>query len=106
MRVIFHPEAHAEMIEQARYSLIRPVPRATFCVMDTLAEIEAAVEALPPDEKEELLRFIAARLREETVSSSLQHQFGRSKRGFPVSKGRVPFTSADVARIESNSEEA
>ena len=30
--------------------------------MSTLAEIEAAVEALPPEQKEELLRFLAARL--------------------------------------------
>jgi hypothetical protein len=31
--------------------------------MSTLAEIEAAAEALPREEKEELLRFLAARLR-------------------------------------------
>ena len=31
--------------------------------MSTLAEIEAAAEALPPDEKEELFRFLAARVR-------------------------------------------
>jgi hypothetical protein len=33
-----------------------------FFVMSTLAEIQAAVEALPPEQKEELLRFLAARL--------------------------------------------
>ena len=31
--------------------------------MDTLAEIEAAAEALPPEQKEQLLRFLAQRLR-------------------------------------------
>ncbi len=31
--------------------------------MDTLAEIEAAAEALPPEQKEELFRFLAERLR-------------------------------------------
>jgi len=32
--------------------------------MNTLAEIEAAAEALSPEQKEELFRFLAARLRE------------------------------------------
>jgi hypothetical protein len=31
--------------------------------MSTLAEIEAAVDALPAEEKQELLRFLATRLR-------------------------------------------
>jgi hypothetical protein len=31
--------------------------------MSTLIEIEAAAEALPPEQKEELFRFLAARLR-------------------------------------------
>jgi hypothetical protein len=31
--------------------------------MDTLAEIEAAADALPPDQKQELFLFLAARLR-------------------------------------------
>jgi hypothetical protein len=31
--------------------------------MSTLPEIEAAAEALPPEQKEELLQFLAARLR-------------------------------------------
>jgi hypothetical protein len=33
--------------------------------MSSLSEIEAAVEALPPADKQELLLFIAARLREQ-----------------------------------------
>ena len=70
-------------------------------VVNTLAEIEAAVESLPPNEKEELLRFIAARLRDETVTPHQQVELSRSRRGFPISKGRAPFTSADVARMES-----
>jgi hypothetical protein len=57
----------------------------------TLAEIEAAVKSLPQNQKEELLRFIKAFL-------------AGGKRNFPVSKGRIPFTSADVARIESESD--
>jgi hypothetical protein len=35
--------------------------------MSTLAEIEAAVESLPPEQKAELLRFLAARLRTEVT---------------------------------------
>jgi hypothetical protein len=31
--------------------------------MTTLADIEAAADALPPDQKQELLLFLAARLR-------------------------------------------
>ena len=68
--------------------------------VNTLAEIEAAVESLPPEKKEELLRFIAARLRDEPAAPPQPRDLSRSKRGFPISKGRAPFTSADVARIE------
>jgi len=68
--------------------------------VNTLAEIEAAVESLPPEKKEELLRFIAARPRDEPAAPSQPRELSRSKRGFPISKGRAPFTSADVARIE------
>jgi len=70
----------------------------------TLAEIEAAVESLPQDKQEELLRFIEARLRNEAAAPSQQTALGRSKRNFPTSKGRIPFTSADVARIELESD--
>jgi hypothetical protein len=34
-----------------------------FCLMSTLAEIEAAADALPTDQKQELILFLAARLR-------------------------------------------
>ena len=70
----------------------------------TLAEIEAAVESLPQDKQEELLRFIEARLRNGTAGRSHQPTLERSKRNFPISKGRIPFTSADVARIELESD--
>lgn len=72
--------------------------------MNTLAEIEAAVESLPHDKKEELLRFLIARLRNGEATHANQIPLGRSKRGFPVSKGRIPFTSADVGRIEVESD--
>lgn len=34
-----------------------------FCAMSTLAEIEAAADALPVEQKQELILFLAARLR-------------------------------------------
>ncbi|HEY4423589.1 MAG TPA: hypothetical protein VGN10_05235 [Pyrinomonadaceae bacterium] len=70
----------------------------------TLAEIEAAVESLPQDKQQELLRFIEARLLNGVPAATQQSTFGRSKRNFPTSKGRIPFTSADVARIEFESD--
>ncbi len=36
---------------------------ATLEAMTTLADIEAAADALPPDQQQELLLFLAARLR-------------------------------------------
>jgi len=72
--------------------------------VDTLDEIEAAVDSLPPDKKAELLRFIVARLSNGTTTPSQQIPLARSKRGFPISKGRIPFTSADVTRMELESD--
>ena len=39
--------------------------RATFSAMSTLAEIETAADSLPSEQKAELLRFLAMRLRRE-----------------------------------------
>lgn len=72
--------------------------------MKSLADIEAAAEALPPEQKEELLRFLAARLRQQPTASSLPLALSLSKREFPISKGRLPFTSADVSRIEAEAD--
>jgi hypothetical protein len=40
--------------------------------MSTLAEIEAAADSLSPEEKEELLRFLAMRLRKERPQPKLR----------------------------------
>ena len=40
-------------------------PRATLRGMSTLAEIETAADSLSSEEKEELLRFLAMRLRKD-----------------------------------------
>ena len=84
--------------------LFEAIPMCYGFVVNTLAEIEAAVESLPPHKKEELLRFIVARLRDEISPPSQRVEWSRSRRGFPISKGRLPFSSADVARIESQSD--
>lgn len=70
-------------------------------VVKSLADIEAAAESLPPEQKEELLRFLAERLRQQPTAPSPPLELSLSKRGFPISKGRLPFTSADVSRIEA-----
>jgi hypothetical protein len=75
----------------------------TVSVVNTLAEIEAAVQSLPQEKKEELLRFIVAHLHDEATPPQ-SAALARSKRGFPTSKGRIPFTSADVTRIEVESD--
>jgi hypothetical protein len=67
--------------------------------MSTLAEIEAAAEALPREQKEKLFHFLAARLRWQGSGRLEKKSFSRSKRGFPISRGRDFFASEDVARI-------
>jgi hypothetical protein len=71
--------------------------------MSTLTDIKAAVDLLPPEQKEELLRFLAQRLRERANDVS-PLTVASSKRGFPISKGRDHFTSADVGEIELEAE--
>ena len=77
------------------------IRRGIVFVVKTLAEIEAAVDSLPKDKQEELLRFIEARLRNGAAAFSQSDNLSHSKRSFPVSTGRTPFTSADVTRMES-----
>ena len=43
--------------------------------------------------KEDLLRFIAARLRDEPAAPSQLLELSRSKRGFPISKGRSSLSA-------------
>jgi len=45
-----------------------PIQTATLRHMSTLAEIEQAADSLPNNEKEELLRFLAMRLRKERAT--------------------------------------
>jgi hypothetical protein len=72
--------------------------------MKSLDDIEAAAELLPPEQKEELLRFLAEHLRQQIPPSTYSTSGSRSRRGFPISKGRRPFTSADVSQIDSEAD--
>lgn len=75
--------------------------------MSTLTEIEAAADALPPEQQEQLLAHLIERLHwvGKAVAAS-PVPFRMSRRGFPISKGRVPFSSQDVARMEAAADEA
>ncbi|HYR22229.1 MAG TPA: hypothetical protein VEP30_04790 [Chthoniobacterales bacterium] len=70
----------------------------------TLADIEAAAATLPPEQKQELLRFLTAQLRSYDATRLDESGLVKSKRGFPISRGRSPFNSSDVARIEAEAD--
>lgn len=50
-----------------------------FCAMSTLAEIEAAADALPAEQKQELILFLAARLRAGTGELPPPREFTREQ---------------------------
>jgi len=47
--------------------------------MSNLAEIEAAADALPPEQKQELMLFLGARLRAQGVRMPEPHKFSRQQ---------------------------
>ena len=49
--------------------------------MSTLAEIEAAVEALSPEQKQELILFLVARLRADGAKLPPPRKFSREQMG-------------------------
>ena len=68
--------------------------------MSTLIEIEAASEALPPEQKEELVRFLTARLR----AADLQPRKARLVRDaddvlLEAAPGAPPMTPESVKRM-------
>ena len=68
--------------------------------MSTLLEIEAAAEALPPDQKAELLRFLAAHLRSglpQPKKARLVRQAGDALLEAPP--GAPPMTPETVKRM-------
>ena len=52
-----------------------------YCLMSTLHEIEAATDALPREQKEELLAFLAASLGRSVSSMPLQAQASERRAG-------------------------
>jgi hypothetical protein len=50
-----------------------------FCAMSTLAEIEAAADTLPAEQKQELILFLAARLRVAVGELPPPREFSREQ---------------------------
>ena len=55
------------------------MPAAKVSHMSTLVEIEAAADALPPEQKQELLLFLAARLRSQHARMPEPRKFPREQ---------------------------
>jgi hypothetical protein len=68
--------------------------------MSTLAEIEAAVDALPPADKQELLLFLAARLREQGGQLPAPRKFSREQLS-----AWIADDEADMRRYRENKPE-
>jgi len=68
--------------------------------MSTLAEIEAAVDALPPADKQELLLFLAARVREQGGQLPAPRKFSRDQL-----RAWVAEDEADMQRFRENKPE-
>ena len=52
----------------------------TFSAVTTLAEIQAAIDALPARETQDLLVYVAARLKAQGVTLAEPHSFSRDQR--------------------------
>jgi hypothetical protein len=63
--------------------------------MNTLAEIEKAADALPPDQKQELLIFLAARLRAGGARLPEPRKFSREQIA-----GWIAEDEADLERLK------
>ena len=57
--------------------------------MSTLAEIEAAADALAPEQKQELLLFLAARLRAQGAEAPQPRKFSREQLAGWISQDEV-----------------
>lgn len=68
--------------------------------MSTLAEIEAAVEALAPSEKQELLLFLASRLRAEGVDLPEPRRFSKAQVDAWVAEDEADLKSFKAATRE------
>ena len=62
--------------------------------MSNLAEIESAADALPPEEKQELMLFLAARLRAQGAQMPQPRKFSREQ-----TAGWIAEDEADMQRF-------
>jgi hypothetical protein len=62
--------------------------------MSNLAEIEAAADALPPEQKQELMLFLAARLRAQGTQMPQPRKFSREQ-----TSGWIAEDEADMQRF-------
>ena len=68
--------------------------------MSTLLEIEAASEALPPEQKEELVRFLTARLRPPEAQTRKARLVREDDDVFlEAPPGAPPMTTENVRRM-------
>ncbi len=68
--------------------------------MSTLAEIEAAAEALPPEQKSELIRFLSARVRPVAAPSRTARLVREGDDVFlEAPPGAPPMTTENVKRM-------
>jgi hypothetical protein len=65
-----------------------------FPPMSTLAEIEQAADTLPPEEKQELILFLAARLRADGARMPTPRQFSKEEMA-----GWIAEDEADMERF-------
>lgn len=66
--------------------------------MTTLAEIETAAAALPPEEKQKLIRFLTSRLKSETPWEQ-QTDLTRFSGGNPLVAGSVGLAATGARRV-------
>ena len=86
--------------------VLRPsLPGVTFRAV-SLAEIEAAADALSVEQQKALLAHLAQRLERVAGGQAMATTYSgnRSRRGFPISRGRTAFGDDEVARIEAEAE--
>jgi hypothetical protein len=91
---IFSHAGDAEVETTTQTRLPPRTQRGLFPPMSTLTEIEAAADRLAPEEKQELLLFLAVRLREERGSLPEPRKFTREEM-----EGWIAEDEADMRRL-------
>lgn len=72
--------------------------------MSTLAEIEAVVDALPPADKQQLLLFLAARLRAQAGPLPAPRRFSREQLNAWIAKDEHAGSRGMMKEAESHGE--